>query len=391
MKQRTANPVWRAALLPALAIALVSRIGLFTIAWASLRIFPRFAFYPVQLPDNFLTNHPVLDGWARWDAAHYIAVAQFGYGGGGNPSPGGGAGFFPLYPILIRGAAGLFGFAPTPCALAIAAIAISNVCFFISIALFIWLGRDQIGDEAARQAALLICVMPFGFFFNAAYSESLFLMLSLLCLVLARDQRYAMAGLVAGLASGSRLVGLALLPAMLYMAYRRGAFRRDYVVMLLLAPSGLAAFLIYSWRKFGDPLAYFYTQSEWGGWNEHVRHYAELFIRHPKQTLTGDPRDLIVLFNVALAVVFVACLPAVWKRLDPGTALFTTLLVVVQGIMTWVSLGRYILPAVGVYFVAGALLSKPRWSGWPRDVIVIASTLALALLTVLYAHGFWVV
>src|ERR1700710_1844712 len=103
MRQRSAN-IWRAALLPALAIALVSRIGLFTISWISLRIFPRFAFYPVQLPDNFLTNHPFLDGWARWDASHYIAVAQFGYGSAANPSPGGGAGFFPLYPILTRGA-----------------------------------------------------------------------------------------------------------------------------------------------------------------------------------------------------------------------------------------------------------------------------------------------
>ena len=385
------DSIWRGALLPALAIAVASRAGLFVIAWLSMRIFPRFGPYPTQLPDNFLTNHPALDGWARWDAAHYIAIAQYGYGGIGNPSPGGGAGFFPLYPLLMRGAVGLFGFAPTPGALAVAATAISNVCFLISIALFIWLGRDQIEDAAAREAALLICVTPFGFFFNAAYSESLFLMLSLLCLVLARDQRYWMAGLVAGLASGSRLVGLALLPAILLLAHRRGTFRRDYAGMLLLAPSGLVAFFIYSWRKFDDPLAYFHTQSDWGGWNEHVLHYAKLFFTHPKGAITGDPRDVIVLFNVALAALFLACLPMVWRRLDPGTALFTTLLVVVQSAMTWVSLGRYLLPAFGVYFVVGTILTGARWAGWPRDLIVVTSTLALALLTVLYAHGFWVV
>ena len=50
-------------------------------------------------------------------------------------------------------------------------------------------------------------------------------------------------------------------------------------------------------------------------------------------------------------------------------------MVVVQGAITWVSLGRYILPAVGVYFVAGMLLGKPRWNGWPRDLVVISSTL----------------
>jgi hypothetical protein len=161
--------------------------------------------------------------------------------------------------------------------------------------------------------------------------------------------------------------------------------------MCLLAPSGLVAFFIYSWKKFGDPFAYFHTQAEWGGWNEHVRHYAELFLKHPKAALTGDPRDLVILLNVVLALLFVAFLPMVWRHLDPGTALFSTLLVVVQGVMTWVSLGRYILPAVGVYFAAGLMLSRPRFSGWPRDAVVIVSTLALALLTILYAHGFWIV
>jgi hypothetical protein len=67
------------------------------------------------------------------------------------------------------------------------------------------------------------------------------------------------------------------------------------------------------------------------------------------------------------------------------------LLIVVQGAFTWVSLGRYLLPAVGVYFVAGALLAQPRWSSWPRDSIIIASTLLLSLLAVLYGHAFWVV
>ena len=50
-----------------------------------------------------------------------------------------------------------------------------------------------------------------------------------------------------------------------------------------------------------------------------------------------------------------------------------------------------LLPAVGVYFVAGALLTQPRWSGWPRDCLIVGSTLLLSLLAVLYGHAFWVV
>jgi hypothetical protein len=36
-------------------------------------------------------------------------------------------------------------------------------------------------------------------------------------------------------------------------------------------------------------------------------------------------------------------------------------------------------------------MAQPKFSGWPRDVIVTGSAILLSLLTVLYAHGFWVV
>src|SRR4051812_6393530 len=97
----------------ALLIAAATRIVLFTIAWISLRAFPRFDSYPEQLPDSFLPQHPFLDGWARWDASHYVAVAQLGYGNPASPSPHGGLGFFPLYPLLMRAFVAVSGYDKT--------------------------------------------------------------------------------------------------------------------------------------------------------------------------------------------------------------------------------------------------------------------------------------
>ena len=84
-------------------------------------------------------------------------------------------------------------------------------------------------------------------------------------------------------------------------------------------------------------------------------------------------------------------MPAVWRRLDPATALYTTLIVVVQGAMTWVSLGRYLLPAIGVYLVAGRWLAESRRSPWTRDSVVAIGTIALTTLLILFAHGFWAI
>jgi hypothetical protein len=374
----------------ALAVALVTRLTLFFLAWYTLRIFPRMGLYPVQLPDSFFPNDLWLDGWARWDAAHYVAIAGQGYGGD-NPSPHGGLGFFPLYSLLMRGAVELVGAASTPANLALAGILISNVCFVAAVPLLVRLAAPRLGAEGARTAALLLCVMPFGFFFNAAYSESLFLLLVLGAFACAGRGWWWAAGAIAGLAAGTRLVGLALAPALLFMAWRRHAPLRDLLMIALLSPLGAVAYGLYTWAQFDDPLAYFNAQATWGGWDDHVRFYAELFVRQPRRALLGDPRHTIILLNTALGLLALALLPKVWKVCDDGLALFTTLLVVVQFAFTWVSLGRYLLPAAGLYFAAAALLTQPRWSGWARDTVVTVSALLLALLTILYAHAFWVV
>jgi hypothetical protein len=375
----------------ALAVALATRLALFLIAWFTLRVAPRFGLHPVQLPDTFFPDHLWLDGWARWDAAHYVAIAGQGYGGEDNPSPHGGVGFFPLFPLLMRGAVEVVGAPPTSANLALAGILIANLCFFAAVPMLARLAVPRLGEEGGRTAALLVCIVPFSFFFNAAYSESLFLLLVLGAFAAAGQGRWWLAGAIAGLASGSRLVGLALAPALLFQAWRRRAPLRDLLVIAILSPLGTLAYGLYTWRRFDDPLAYFNAQATWGGWDEHVRFYAELFVLHPRQALLGDPRHLIVVLNTLLGLLALALLPRVWRVCDDGSALFTTLLVVVQFAFTWVSLGRYLLPAFGLYLAAAALLSQPRWSGWARDAVVVVSALLLAVLTGLYARAFWVV
>jgi hypothetical protein len=213
----------------------------------------------------------------------------------------------------------------------------------------------------------------------------------LLALTLAGNGRWWLAGTAAGLASGTRLVGLALAPALLFAAYRKGARLSDLVATGALSISGTLAYFVYLAWRFDDPFAYFSAQSEWGGWDEHVRFYAELFFVHPRAALTGRPEDLIVALDLAVGLAFLAFLPRLWRLGIPEIALFSTLLIVVQAAFTWLSLGRYVIPAVGVYFAVSLWLSGPRWSGWVRDTVIVASALLMGFLAVLYATGFWVV
>ncbi len=374
----------------ALIIVVVTRLLLFGLAWFTLRAIPRLPLYPDQLADSFLPGALWLDGWARWDTAHYVTVARHGYGGEGIASPGGGLGFFPLFPTLMRWTVQLSGAGMTDARLAAAAVAIANACFLVAAPLLAHLTAKRFGDDVARTATLLLCLSPFSLFFSAGYSESLFLLLVLLAFAAADRGWWLAAALCSALVTATRLVGLALPPALLLLAWRRGK-PRDLVLTALISPLGALGYMLYTWIAFDDPLAYFAAQANWGGWQEHVGYYAELFATMPREGLFGDARHAIIVLNVALALLWLASLPAVWRRLDPGIALYTTLMVVVHAAMTWVSLGRYLIVAIGFYPVVALLLTRPGWRGWPRDLVLIASTLLLAMLTILFSHGFWIV
>ena len=58
---------------------------------------------------------------------------------------------------------------------------------------------------------------------------------------------------------------------------------------------------------------------------------------------------------------------------------------------TWHSLGRYLLAGIGVYIVLGILLSKPGWNTGVRTAVIVTSTIVMASLNILFAHGFWIV
>jgi hypothetical protein len=323
-----------------LGIAIGSRLALALVAWMSVRTIPRFGPYPAQLDDRFLSDYPFLDGWARWDVSHYVAVAMFGYGDPASPTPNGGAGFFPVFPLLMRALVEIVGAEPTPAALAIAALILSNSAFLVAMVLLAHLTARQFGPRVARTTALLMCVVPFSFFFNAAYSESLFLAFTLGSFSLALSGRWWASSILAGLASGTRLVGLALAPALVLMALRRGTRPREIIGSAALSVSGTAIFFGYLTVSTSDPLAYFTAQATWGSWHDHVWYYADFLFTHPDRFFTGDPRRLVIALNLALGLIYLGCLPWVWRHLEIGIATFTTLLVVIQSAMTWVSLGR---------------------------------------------------
>lgn len=222
---------------------------------------------------------------ARWDAVWYLRIADSGYAEPGTGDVGPRAAFFPLYPLLVRGAGALGG--GSPGARLVAAYLVALAAFLGALVLLYRLTALELGRPVAAPAVLLLSVFPGALFFGAPYSESLFLLVSVGAFYAARTGRWAVAGVLAAAASATRSAGVLVLIGLLALylygprADRepdrapggrlglRPLFRpRWELAWLAPAPLGLVAYSVYLGAAHGDALAFLHLQETW------FRHFA---------------------------------------------------------------------------------------------------------------------
>lgn len=197
-------------------------------------------------------------GWYKW-----IATNGYNY----DPTTASSVAFFPLFPLLGAGVMRLTGL-DAPWALLI----VSHVCLaatFVLAAVYLRDRRPSPDRTTVSYTVLALGLMPATFFFRMTYSESVFLLLTLLFLLgIQRDWRLAIIALIAGFATACRPVGIGLLLPLLIYVWRRSPNRRAFFLRAALftplACSGLLAYTAYLYAQFGDPLVFAKTQSHWG-------------------------------------------------------------------------------------------------------------------------------
>ncbi len=209
------------------------------------------------------STDPLLAVWGRWDAEHYIGIADFGYSG---TEPA----FFPFYPLLIRLVGEFTG------SHLIAGLIVSNIASFLGLLYLYKLIEHEYNRHVAQRATFYVSIFPTAIFFSAVYSESLFLFLTVASFYYVRERRWVTAGIFGFLAAATRAEGV-LLAAPLFIewvvAAKEGGreFFRYWIddvvkplVGMALVPLGLAAYMAYLWVITGDPLRFSHVQSHWG-------------------------------------------------------------------------------------------------------------------------------
>ncbi len=369
--RRSLRPSVRHPVLGMCLAILLSRLAVYVLAYAILS-------WQQGYQGGFIDT---IGLWLKGDAPHYMGLAENWYVTQGDARFH--IVFFPLYPILVRllqpllqsyFASGLF-------VSNLAAVAAGYALYELAL-----LDMDR---ACAKRAVKYQFLLPAAFLLCAPMSDSLFLLLSILCLYALRKNHILIACLLGGLSAFCRMQGVLLLApvlveliGMLLRQRKQGSCGKAFVwkqirrfSCLMLIPAGVLLYLWINYQVTGNPLQFMIYQKEhWSqslSWFFNTAAYQtdlllEKAVAEPSVALGLWVPNLLFLFG-GLAVVLPALIPPENARQAPtgeaGSACTPHLRA---------SYAVYYL--VYYFFSMGAtwLLSAPRY-------LTCAAPLALAL------------
>ncbi|MBI3261550.1 MAG: hypothetical protein HYZ58_00190 [Acidobacteria bacterium] len=340
---------------------MVSRVTSLAAAFLVNILFPPERRRPFEMP---FASQKFAEIFAAWDSGWYFDIARRGYyfNADGQSS----VAFFPLYPLLMRILAWPFGGSDR--ALWLAGIGISYATFVAALFVLHDLAERITGSrESARRAVLYIAVFPFSFFFARVYTESLFLLVSLLAVSAAWRSHWWIAGACGALAALTRPNGV-LIAVPLFCLALAGRPGLSTLVKRGMALSGiplaLVGYSLYVYGLAGDPLAWMAAQKHWQyrlwqpPWN-HLLSLASQIEQHgPYDVFFVSKYAPYQIVHGTIAFLVLLITPFVFTRLGLALGAYTLAAVLVplsssdmQGI------GRYTAVLFPLFIVLGTLRS----------------------------------
>lgn len=311
--------------------------------------------------------------WSRWDARHYLDLMEQWYVTEGDLRLS--LVFFPLYPLLGRGLV-LLGVPALTAGMLISNAALIG-CGWVLTALV----QESYGAKIARRALALFFFCPVTFFFSMPYTESVFLLTTLLAVWLARRGRFGWAVVCGALAANARMVGMATAIPIFWEMLRRtwddyarrnvharrtdGAFVKralGCVLRVLPVSVGLLLYLALNWQLYRNPLQFLIFQKE--NWSQQMGSLANTVHYTLANALVYDkllyrlgvwiPQSLTLFGAIAL-------MTATARRQHPGDAAYALVYFYMSVSPTWLLSGtRYVAAMYALYPMLALLPRRKR-------------------------------
>lgn len=201
----------------------------------------------------------LLETYNRLDAPHYLDIAKHGYVTAGQERLY--IVFYPLFPWLVRAVSWIVG------SVLVSGYIVAGIAsIFAALVLYRLVLLDDEPSTAWR-AVWFLLIFPTSYVLHIPYTESLFLALMLGSFLMARTDRWMLAGVLGALAAFTRVNGLLLAPALaveVLHQWRSSGRWQWQRLWAALVPAGTLAYLFVNYYVHGNPLQFLvYDRQYW--------------------------------------------------------------------------------------------------------------------------------
>ncbi len=323
----------------------------------------------VEAPREIETNLDTF--WHRWDTYHYVKIATDGYDKAKySDNVMFNWAFYPMYPVSVAFVKDMLGVKDARSVFYIAVV-VANVFFVLAIYFLLKLMKLlRFSKEEVITSVLLLNVFPAAYFYNLAYSESLYLLLSVLSLYLLFKKKLVLAAWVLGFALATRVTAVTLLIPFgiyaLYFMYKTMSIPKmmAYIAGLttiVLTPISL--YYLYLYGVTGEYWAAFKVQK---AWNNQGAFPLRIFYDYVKDYgfKVFMPHILTIVLLVVVGVITIILIKKYWGTAKSGllngltfeyaTLLFYGILIylVSSGVRSRSSIFRYLAIDFALLLVA---------------------------------------
>lgn len=335
---------------------------------------------------NYLEN-PWLWAWVNFDGEHYLAITREGY----RPLT---YFFFPFYPLLSKFVAEFFG--RTLTSYALSGLFTSHLSSLLAIIGFWKLLRIDYKESISRKAIFLLLLFPTSFYLVSYYTESTFLALVIWSFYFARRRNYLLAGVLGGISTATRVLGLALIPALAIEAWGGGKKNLlQKILGVLLVPMGLFIYMYFLKARTGDPLEFFNTISIFGEQrSSELILLPQVFYRYffkilPNLNYSFFPIVFTTVLEILTGAIFFALAIISFVKIRLSYAVYFLIAYLISTFSgSFSSFPRYgliIFPA----FILGAILIKSQ-AKILQGLVYLALLISLAISCMLFVRGYWI-
>lgn len=337
--------------LPKLAIELQQILLLFIssrLILTTIGVFSSSLIEPQYGKQFTWAKSPILNIWGVWDTFWYVDIAQNGYAVTGtnpaNPEQLNLA-FFPLYPMLMKVIGSAIGGKYF-----LAGVIISNFCLLLTSYFLYKLVLLEFNKKIALNSVKYLYLFPTAFILSGVFTESLYLLLLVLCFYAAKTQRWRSAGIIGFFLALTRLPGVLVILPLFYEYLKTKEFKLKQVkfdlLFLLLIPLGLFVYASYNYYLTGDFFTFTHTQAAWNR-----------SLTDPVSAIVNGLRDglfkpsLRRLIESIFAIVSLTLVLLFWRKIGVSYWLFSLYSILLPLLSGVISMPRLVLPIFPLYIL----------------------------------------